>query len=158
VKSKKTLYLLLPLVALIWGLIGYRVFKMTRPVDGDFESFAKRSIRTDSVTYNKLVPLTLDYRDPFLKETVSIDAENKNDEFASLFANNPEPPKVVIPWPLIGFKGVIVSKNEQLAILEIDGKRLLVSQGKEYNGFRIEEIFTDSITIAFSNEIKTYRK
>lgn len=156
VKSKKTLILLIPLVVGIWGLIGYRVFKMTRSSGDEFAYSANSRISSDSLMVKKLIPLKLNYPDPFLKEQAPENANEK--EFSSLFAKNPEPQKPTIKWPDFVFKGTVGNGHEKLGILEIDHQRTLVNEGFKKDNYQIQYIYNDSIRITCESDTKTFYK
>ncbi|OFX59726.1 MAG: hypothetical protein A2W97_06805 [Bacteroidetes bacterium GWE2_40_63] len=157
-KSKKTIYLLLPLVLGIWGLVGYRIYRMTRTDIGSFDNLKKNALVSDSVQYQKQIPLKLNYPDPFLKEAEVASEEKLQNEFASLFSTNPQPEKKLVTWPTIAFKGMVNSGNEGLGILEVEKKRQLMSVGESFGEYQIVGLYADSIVIAFNNETKTFFK
>lgn len=157
-KGKKSLFLLLPLVAVIWGLIIYRMVDFTKTKPHIFNSGNADVLSSDSVLYPKQQKLLLNYSDPFLKNIAqSSKAENSNGAI-SLFKTNPEPEKKVVVWPTISYGGIIENKSGQLAIIKIDEKKIVTSQSQTVGGMVIKYIYRDSIVIEKEKELKTFFK
>lgn len=156
-KGKKSLFLLLPLVAVIWGAIIYRLvdFTKTKPIINNKNVAV---LAADSILYPKQKKLLLNYSDPFLKNIAkNSEAENSNGAI-SLFKTNPEPEKKVVVWPAISYGGIIENKSTQFAIIKIDEKKVVTSQGQSVSGMVIKYIYKDSIIIEKEKELKTFFK
>lgn len=157
-KSKKSIYLLLPLVLGIWGLVGYRVYKMTRPDN----SFALNPVYKDrdsnEFNYQQRISLLLQYADPFLKEIPDATSEQVQNEFAALFTTNPAPEKPKLVWPEISFKGVLSGNERRLAVLEVDKKRYLAATGDSILQLQVMKLYPDSIILEYNHEIKCFSK
>jgi hypothetical protein len=158
VKGKKSLFLLLPLVAVIWGLIIYRLvdFTKTKPLINTNRNVAV--LAADSILYPKQQKLLLNYSDPFLRNMAK-NSEAKNSNGAiSLFKTNPEPEKKIVVWPTISYGGIIENKSTQFAIIKIDEKKVVTSQSQSVSGMVIKYIYKDSIIIEKEKELKTFFK
>jgi hypothetical protein len=157
-KSKKSLYLLLPLVALIWGLIIYRIIQYTHPTTDNFDPRPLLPLVQDTITYPKQTKLLLNYADPFLKILSTEKCDKNPSEFASLFQNNPEPVLKEADWPVIAYKGMVKNGHDPLGIIEIDNKKTLVSNGSQLENLIVAKVYNDSIVISLDKKTKTFYK
>ena len=155
-KHKKITYLLLPLVAVIWGIIFYRIFSAVSPepilpVGG--------SILT-SKTINTSIPDTFsiiaNYRDPFLGKVVQVK------DSASGKVKPPKTEKVVIPkqWPSLSYGGIIKNQKsgKQFVLVNINGEGNLMKTGDEVSGIQLLKVYKDSIEVSFQKEKKVVWK
>ena len=156
-KNKKSLYILIPLVAIVWGLIIFRIIKMTQNDAYVLPQQSKAYVKKDSIVIPKLKKLNLNYPDPFLKKE-AISGEMQEKEFHSLFYNNPEPEKTKVEWPDIVYKGMVENGKAMLGVVEIDKKRHLLSAQDQMEELTLIKIYTDSIIFEKKNEQKTFYK
>ncbi len=151
--QKKTLFILIPVVLLVWILIIYRVFSVIYP---------NRPVEIVSVFQPyKVIPkvlikeslITGDYRDPFLPAVI-IRKSNNSGKIVK--------PKVVAPiiieqWPKVEYFG-FVNKNElgntPLLYIKINGKSRYLKSGDTKEELKIAKVFKDSIEVIFQNESK----
>ena len=117
-KNKKTLYILIPAVLIIWGLIVYKIFSWSDdPGTDTLLPIAKKTLPvTDSV--DKSV-IHANYPDPFLKDKTykasgTVPAGNKvanvaNSDSKKTTVVVKTPP--VAKWPKIRYDGLIINKN-----------------------------------------------
>ncbi|HAA10695.1 MAG TPA: hypothetical protein DCE41_02965, partial [Cytophagales bacterium] len=66
-KNKKTLYLLVPLVVGLWGLIGYRVWDAVKPEEEEIDPISIVPLAASQADSVALYVPDLQYPDPFLK-------------------------------------------------------------------------------------------
>ncbi|WP_040578835.1 hypothetical protein [Croceivirga radicis] len=130
-KTIKT-YLLLTLVLIIWGILGYKIVKGLKPqsqpesidLNDKGISITEMTIRKD--TYQILA----NYRDPFLgdlpKKKVKIAVNSKSH-------------KAKIPSKAIRYTGRIIQKtlNKSLYFVSIDGKEFLMKHGEIKEGVKL---------------------
>lgn len=157
-KSKKSLYILIPLVVVVWGIIIFRVLNMTgNPEINNVLEFHVAN-DTDAIVFEKPKKLLLNYADPFLKNLPKAEKQSKNSGYVSLFNNNPEPKIKEIDWPEVNYQGIIENKNKKVAIIKINDKKYLVSNGQNIKEMRVEGLYKDSIIFEKNKEIKTFYK
>lgn len=157
-KSKKSLYILIPMVLGVWGIIIFRVLDMTRvpATEKTFEFIIANN--TDSLILEKPKKLLLNYSDPFLRMLPKAEKDRENAGAISLFNNDPEPERKEIIWPEIKYQGIIENENKKVAILKIDEAKFLVSKSQIFNGMTVKMIYKDSIAIEKNREVKTFYK
>ena len=151
-KNRKSLYILVPLVVVVWGLLFWKVFwsSSTSPVEVKPTRFLEKSARFDGKEEDRV--LILNYQDPFLKEQRTVrDA---------VPVTSPEPLRQrlnrVPMWPEIYYFGLVKNRSEtgSLALLEINGRRCFVREGETVDVVKCLAIHADSIGVQLNNEQK----
>jgi hypothetical protein len=152
-KSKKMTYLLICCVAGVWGVIFYRVF------DGlAAEDSAPLNSRTIKELYFNMtdhakdpVILEMDYSDPFA-------LANSAPEPLVKLAGPVSPPmpmpiKPQVNWSGIVYSGQIYNRAEkrQVAIISINGKEVMLSEGERANGLKFIKRIGDSIKVEYQH-------
>lgn len=149
-KNKKTIYILGPLVLLIWALVIYRVLsygavEIAAPAfQTDFQDELSVDFVPDSFV------LHADYNEPFL-----IDEGTYLSQARPLSAKQAEVPKEVLPtlpkWPDIAYLGTIGNKKKkrQLSIIRIGKKEYFFKKGEEKEEIRLLKNYGDSIKLRF---------
>ncbi len=165
-KDKRSLYILLPLVGLLWGFIIYRIVAFTdqeervspieiteisRPLDQEKSDWS----------------LELDYPDPFLKKvpravtrTGNIDPEEE-----------PNPVGVIRPETrAAGFEGIKAQlvyhgyitrgdRGNRVALLQVNGHDLLLREGEDLaDTLSIYTITPDSLGVVFEGAVSYLKK
>lgn len=156
-KNKKIIYLLLPLVIIIWGVVLYRVFSITAaepilPVPGN--TLSNKDIKTSVLdTFS----IDANYRDPFLDKVVHVPVENK-------IKSTPLPKveKILIPlkWPVLTYLGIIKNQDsgKKITLINIDGESNFMKEGDEVSGIHLLKVYKDSVEVSFMKERKMVRK
>lgn len=155
-KNKKTLYLLIPLVSIIWGIIIWQILSyraketetsVTFSVEGTTET-------EDTISY----VLVANYRDPFLRNTiVKIDKKEsatRNNNIITLKVNN----TVAVGPPTLFYSGKISHKNISTGLVRYKGYKYLVKENQNIDDLEIISLGSDSIRIRFNKKIYTYGK
>ncbi|WP_230145345.1 MULTISPECIES: hypothetical protein [unclassified Pedobacter] len=155
-KSKKMTYLLICCVAGVWGIIFYRVFTGMATEDS-----AKVNTRTAREPYfnmidhaKDVVVLEMNYSDPF----ASGSSEPVNVPVSSVQAFVPmaAPIKPQVNWSGIIYSGQIFNRAEKrhVAIISINGKEVMLSEGERANGLKFIKRVGDSIKVEYQNATK----
>lgn len=145
-KNKKAVYILLPVVLAIWGIISYRIYS----------SLKKKEITTDLYqpvntlenmegaidTFN----IIANYPDPFLRSTVTPERKSAPPKIQ-------KENKVISPvvWPDIAFRGIIKNPQakKQTALIVINGKDYLMKAGEKNENIVLTKVFKDSVEVTF---------
>jgi hypothetical protein len=162
-KSKRTTYLLMAVVAGIWGLIGWKVWKGLQG-DDDFALPAERIVQSKK---NKQLTdsfeLIANYRDPFLGKT-SVAAPVVS---ATAVRTTPiEKPTNIIQepptntWPEIRYGGFVKKTGQENAagFLIINGSSEIVSRGQTIQNITIVQLWRDSVQVMRGKERRTIKK
>jgi hypothetical protein len=156
VKKKQFTYLLLACVVLLWGLILFKVYAAVSD-----EEIAIEPIKTQKSNYfnlvnheNDSIVMELNYRDPFM--------ESNNEPVVDVQTTIviPQPAttikKKVINWAEITYKGYITNpaSKKKIAIVFINGKETMLTEGQTVNGLKLLRYLGDSIKVNYQNETK----
>ena len=156
-RNKKTLYILLPAVVLIWGLVFYKIFSgINKTPENTFKQPIKKNTNAANEK-NDTIQLIANYRDPFLGAPAM--KSKKITDVNQLMKNNPFLVGI-INWPDIKYGGIINNKNKNktIVLMSINNRSYLVSKGDTLKEIKVKDIFRDSIQLIYRNMNKTYRK
>lgn len=163
-KNKKLLYILIPVVLLVWGVIIYRIFNVVNGSGSNevrISSFVENTINENLIDTFSIHP---NYRDPFIsKRAKKTTSENK---ITSTITKPDLIKKVSITapmsdkWPSIVYNGLIKNEksNKQLALVQINGQSNILQLGNVAEGVELTKIFRDSIEVKFNSEKRFVRK
>lgn len=163
-KNKKLLYILIPIVLLVWGVIIYRIFNV---VNGSGSNEVRKSSFVENTVNENLIDtfsIHPNYRDPFIsKRAKKTTFENK---ITSTIIKPDLIKKVTntVPlsnkWPSIVYNGLIKNEksNKQLALVQINGQSNILQLGNVAEGVELTKIFRDSIEVKFNSEKRFIRK
>lgn len=161
-KGKKGIYILLPVVIAIWGIIGYKIYKSVYP-DVNRETTANTiDFKAVADTTQETYTLAANYYDPFLSgiqsKKYSDNATNKNPK-ALVKPKNLVPEKTPLVWPLIKYKGSVINQqsNVQIALVSINNKDFLFKKGETKLDLTVLEIKKDSVKISFKEKIVFFK-
>jgi hypothetical protein len=156
-KNKKMTYLLGLAVAVVWGLIIYRVFAAADGNDDDTTPTAvniKKEPFNDFAIHKDTTHLLLNYRDPFgliaPKDTTTLFVKKHR-----LIANNISA-KPAINWGFIQYAGYIRNPNSKklITLVNINGKSETLADGEQKDDVKLIRNLRDSIKISFGGKIK----
>lgn len=143
-KNKKLVYLLLPLVLIIWGLIFYRIYTNLHGKQVN-SSFRKQVTKEIDVSNNEEKPkLSLNYPDPFLKSASGGTVKTKVSHQPTDEHSQP------INWPMITYRGMVRSEKQKakvMGFLRVGTKDLLVHKGDVAHELTVLRIAKDSIQL-----------
>lgn len=160
-KPKAKLYVLVFINLMVWGYIGFNIYKALR---GDDDSMLLQSSapikKIASLEVNDSITLNLNYPDPFLKGFQSEKTPN-NTSITSANGNtnnvNTQKKFVIIKTPTVAVTPAIevkyigfIQNNEkgtQTALVSINGKSHFASKGQVIEGVLFKEITTTEISI-----------
>ncbi len=165
-KNKVTVYLLGGMVALVWGIIIYRVANAAGNDDNDTVTerrvqFPKETL--DDYAYKPdTTSLMLNYPDPFRQ---SKPAEVRKDTVqipvSKLLAVrpvviSPVVPKPALNWSFIRYSGYIANAHGKklIALVNINGKSLMLGEGESAEQVKLLKNLKDSIKVSYQNHTK----
>lgn len=154
-KNKATTYFMVAVVAIIWGIVVYKIFFNTDS-DATEEILLPVKAMVKDTSKVETYELLADYRDPFL---TSAGRPLMRDTAARVKKVEPKPVvQKMVAWPTVGYKGVITSKSKKLGIVIINNAQKLVEPGDSVSQILVLKIFPDSVLLNNGNEIKTFVK
>jgi hypothetical protein len=149
-KNKRVVFILLPIVLIIWGAVIYRIYFAVKQKQILNVKTSMPRIKADLNTEEFVI--VANYRDPFL-------VSEKNDK-----------PKIVVPksvaksqplnWPNIKYNGSIKNKisSKQLILLNINSKDRIMKIHQTTDGVMLNKVYKDSVEVLFEKEKKTIKK
>lgn len=162
-KNKKLLYLLIPATVLIWAAIAYNIISGLKQKDNfsDIQYLPDLNAKTD--TLRETYTLLADYSDPFRVGRRSAPAVQKKIEVKPdrQSNRNQRPDRQNQPrvyWPMVVYNGLIINEQKQVALLQIDSKKFLMTEGEERSRVKLLRMFSDSVMLEFGGEKKTLTK
>ncbi|NAS32034.1 hypothetical protein GTQ40_13695 [Flavobacteriaceae bacterium R38] len=149
-KNKRNTYILLVLVLVVWGMIGYRIFSS---LGSD-----NNAVQTKNVTVN-FKPKAIKDQDTFSIGNYS------RDPFLGTFKIKPKPVKKrqisavkkEIQWPAVRYSGLIgaVNSDQQIYFVFVDNVQYLMKLKDEMNGVKLLKASKERITVSFQKQQKT---
>lgn len=160
-KKKKTLYLMLPLIILVWGVVFYQLFSYFFSSPTYANEIVKEVINIDEIKQDTF-SIVADYRDPFLgkkarfKKQANSSSSTKNNS-RKMVENQDKSEK---PWPLITYNGMIKNNNSdrRVGIIKISGKEYLIKEKDVVSEVTILSINKNIVEVRFQKENKTITK
>lgn len=142
-RNRKYNKVLLPLVLLVWGLIGFRFW------GGEDTPPARRMIEKSDLVETSLrdsFSLSLPFRDPFLGGP--IDGHRRSPKEQKTKSTK----RIEEPIPQIAYKGVIEGE-ERMGLLVWEGKSTMVVREQRIRNARIARIEVDFIEINVAGKV-----
>lgn len=156
-KNKKFTYLLGLTVAILWGLILYRVVDWAGGSDND-PLPAVSAKRPKEAYYDYALPkdtthLLLNYRDPFglvkMKDMAQMPLKKTHRPLTMVA-------KPALNWSFIKYSGYIRNRASKklIALVNVNGKNVMLSEGDTKEQVKLLKNMRDSIRVSFSGQTK----
>lgn len=157
-KKKKTIYLMMPLIILVWGFVFFQVYNYFFSKPAYATEVVKEMIRIDEIKQDTF-SIVADYRDPFLGKKEQFRGNNSSSNTTKK-RSKPTQTKIERPWPLITYNGMIKNNNSdrRVGIVNVDGKEYLVKEKDVVNDIIILAINKNEVNVRFQKENKTITK
>lgn len=165
-KNKITVYLLGGMVALVWGIIIYRVVAAAGNDDSDAVTERRVPIPKETMEDYAYRPdttsLLLNYPDPFrLIKPTEVHKDTVQIPISKLLASRPivsSPivPKPALNWSFIRYSGYIANAHGKklIALVNINGKSLMLGEGESAEQVKLLKNLKDSIKVSYQNHTK----
>lgn len=157
-QQKQIKYLLLACVAVIWGLVLYRILSSVDNSDSTKPPYNNKAISKlkDSSTYQPYT-LLLNYADPFGADDTATIAENTSNISVNELNKSTSISSISIPRPDISFikyKGVIYNSTTQkkAAIISVNGQDKMIKAGIAIDNIKIQSIKKDRIQVIYQGK------
>lgn len=167
-KNKFRTIALTGVVAVVWGMIIYRVFGSLNNDEGDTSALPaviKEETRNDYSIPNDTIHLSLDYRNPFetlKKAPFSIAKTDQKHHAAARTAVKHAPLPSVNEISYDGYVRNAVTKK-LIAVLTMNGKGLMLAEGESSGSIKLLKNMRYSVEIFYQGRpqilpLKTYRR
>lgn len=172
-KNKRLLYVLLPAVLVVWGLIFQRIWLAARGDEAAAPALVGVSVAAPAATSAAQLPqLLLSYADPFRASSTAAPLAAPTTELgpaahgsipplAPTSLNLPVAPVAVpvipVVWPLVKYLGFINNPRleNRIVLLTINEKEYSVKSGGNKEEITISKIWRDSVQVIFKGHRKT---
>jgi type II secretory pathway component PulC len=149
-KNKKNIYILLPAVLVIWGLVGYRIFSAVSPKTTTKEQNTVYTFTPKPLNEQEHFTIQADYRDPFLGTLVSLKKMQQ-------LVKKVEKPISKEPFPVIEYKG-LVSGNDganQVFIISVNGQQYFYKKNAIHGNVKLLSGNKKQVVLHFQGQRQT---
>jgi len=152
-KNKKFIYILIPSVIIIWGLVLRQIIYLSKPKSQSVIIYKneKATEKEELVSYKILA----NYQDPFLGRIPSKKSEKpvKQNNVGRITRKN-----IILSdrKPELKYYGMIICENNKVGLVSYEEKLILVRELSKINDLFISAITTDSITIKYNEKTISY--
>ena len=149
-KNKKSIYILLPVVLLIWGGVLYQLFSFVKPVE-EHNNIANEFIVSPlKIKERQTFAINVNYRDPFLGKIYRPNNGISPKKNTKKILKKEE----VIPLPNIIYKGIISDSKQKNSIymLIIDGNNFYMKKGEIKNELLLKSGDKESIIVVYKGK------
>ena len=152
-KNKKSIYILLPIVLLIWGIVIFQFFSFSTPIDTVENTSEDFKIEPLKLKERKTFSVNVNYRDPFLGKMYAAQESSKAKKSSNI--KKESRPEEVIVWPSIIYKGMISDAKEKkkLFILKISGHDFFMKKGDTENDILLKDGDRESIYVKYKGNL-----
>lgn len=159
-KNKKLTYFLICAVALVWGVILYRVFFNNAEEDYVPKSGiadVKHEPYDQYVLKEDTFKLALNYKDPFLGGIVAASEPNLSGPVVKqVNFVPPMPARPTVDWSVIKYSGYIINPltKKMVSIIVVNGRERMLAEGEHFEGAQLLKNKRDSVLISWKGKQK----
>ena len=152
-KNKKSIYILLPIVLLIWGMLIYQFFSFLAPEDSLGNAPMEFNIKPFKLKERTPFTINVAYRDPFLGKMYAQPVTNTKKRVVGV-KKQPKPEETLV-WPTIHYKGMIsdVKKKHTLFMMVIDNQNFYMKKGDTENEVFLKDGDKESVYVKYKGNL-----
>jgi len=148
-KNKKNIYILLPAVILVWGLVGYRIFSVVQPSNNTSGQVRVTAFKPKVVEETTPFTIRANYRDPFLGSLAQKKSTKKK-------AVSVAYKKLKIPFPTITYKGMVAGEgNNRVFLITINGAQFFFKKRATHKEVKLLRGNHKEIVVQFKGQQQT---
>lgn len=149
-KNKKNIYILLPIVLLIWGAVLYQFFSFATPEINEKEENQSFNLGPLHLKKRDTFAINVNYRDPFLGKMYGPVSKKTYRKTIKKLTE----PKEEIVWPQLVYKGIVSDTKNKVKVfmLIINGKTFLMKPGALENEVLLKNGNKDAVQVVYKNE------
>lgn len=152
-KNKKSIFILLPIVVVIWGILIYQFFSFSAN-DVAFENTTTEfNIKPLKLKERNQFSININYRDPFLGKIYAPQTNiiHKN----TIKAKRTQKTVETIVWPTILYKGIISDTKEKnkVFIMTIAGHDFFMKKGDTENEVFLKDGDKESVYVKYKGNL-----
>ncbi|MEM7087110.1 MAG: hypothetical protein AAF489_13065 [Bacteroidota bacterium] len=147
-KNKRNIKILIPVVAVIWGLVLYKLFDAFYPEDHQTASLVSSRFEPPKHKKRDTFSLMLIERDPFLGSWYQEKSRPKSSD---------KEVKVPIEWPSTSYEGFVAddSGRTTVYVVSINGEQHLFKQGESIQEVKLLHGNAQSIVLQYKKNRKS---
>ena len=156
-KNKKLLYILIPSVIILWGVIIYKVLSRTAYED-TIMSGTRSGNSFATAAADTFFTIKADYPDPFLKKYVPQSTASNTEQSGETrrqvtAAPLPKP----VNWPEITYAGKIENNSSKTGtyLISVNRQNYLMGINDETAGITLAKAWDDSVVVSMLGQVKT---
>ena len=153
-KNKKNIYILLPAVLIVWGILIFKLISGLNPTTPTSQNSQQVGQFTPKqLTQAETFTIQADYRDPFLGTF------EKKKQRAVKRNTQPSAKIETTPFPSIEYKGIVSpkGKNEKVFLVRINGTQHLFKRNNKFNDVKLLKGNAQEITLQFQKQVQTFQ-
>ena len=149
-KNKRNVYILLPIVIGIWGMVIYTFFSFTSPEMPIENNIGTLNIKPLVVKEKDTFSIKVNYRDPFLGKMHQPKTAGKKP--LKKIAKKEEE---VIVWPSIIYKGIVSDNKEKKKVfmVVINGQTFFMKENDSQSDVLLKGGDRKTITVRYMNKL-----
>ena len=149
-KNKKQIYVLLPTVALVWGIIIYKIITGASPDHPDYQH--PGMVKAGAAITTKVIEpytLSLNYDDPFGKIQRPVTKKPAGKKISPAKKTVPKVKKPEIDLSKYKYQGMIqnAGSKHKIALVMINNEMKMIKEGELIDEFKVVKITKESIQI-----------
>ncbi|WP_281228742.1 hypothetical protein [Flavobacterium aquiphilum] len=153
-KNKKNIYILLPLVLLVWGAVLYQLFSFTKSDEVLTAENTEFNFKPLKINKREPFSINVNYRDPFLGKLYNTETASKTKTV------HPKTTKVVkepetLAWPKIIYEGLISDSKgkNKIFVLVINNKNYYMRIGDTENEVFLKDGDKESVYVKYKGNL-----
>ena len=153
-KNKKNIYILLPIVLMVWGAVLLQLFSFTNSDEIIIDNTPELMIKPLKLNKRQSFTIDVNYRDPFLGKMYEENTTPKAKP-SGVRSSKVIKPKETLVWPVILYKGLISDNKEKnkVFVLIIDKKNYFMKIGDTENEIFLKSGDKESIYVKYKGEL-----
>lgn len=153
-KNKKNIYILLPIVLLVWGAVLYQFLSFSKSDKIATAGNPEFNFKPLKINPRKTFEIDVNYRDPFLGKMYAANNAPKPTGNRSKITK-PAKPKETLVWPVIVYKGLISDTKDKTKIfmLIIDNKNYYMKIGDTDAGIFLKSGDKESVYVKYKGNL-----
>lgn len=152
-KNKKNIYVLLPIVLLIWGIVLFQLFSFTTSDTITGSKSEEFTVKPLKIAVRDTFGINVNYRDPFLGKMYAPGSAVKIKSSNTGIKKTKK--EVEIVWPVIKYKGLISDTKEKtkVFVLIISGQNHFMKIGDTANEVLLKSGDKESVYVKYKGNL-----
>lgn len=149
-KNKKSIYILLPIVLLIWGLVAYQFFSFSTEAPEEVNQAGVINFEPIQIKSSDGSAFSVDYRDPFLGKMYNANTVKHTPKKKHPVAKMPVKKEPIV-FPKIAYKGIVSDTKDKMRVfmIIINGHTYLMRKGEIESEVLLKDGNKEMVVIKF---------